>query len=418
MLIALASREHRAFLLEQDQKNLPGIPPRVRSLIIVLSVNTLAASYFIVVLTSYLPQIGVSSGLIGTIVGAEGITLVVAGIPLGMLSDKKGRKWILTISATGLSPVLFILALTTNPYFLLLAGVIAGLAEGGFLATLNATIADQTPDAARDSAFSFSFVLSTVFSGIGFSLPFAFPFLEGLLGISSSEIHRDLLIIFGFLVISTPFTLFFLLRNYKEKMTLDTSASTRGSMKNLIKFSGANSLIGLGAGFIIPLIATWFFLKFAVTDNYSGPLLAVSNITMGLAALVSPRMSKRFGVVRAIVINQGLSTVFMISLAFVGGAALAAGLYVIRAALMNMSSPLSDSFLMGLVPKERRGLASAVNSVVWRLPNSLTTIAGGIILASGNYSLPFELAALFYIVAISLFFAFFKDFKVPTRQVA
>ncbi len=67
---------------------------------------------------------------------------------------------------------------------------------------------------------------------------------------------------------------------------------------------------------------------------------------------------------------------------------------------------------MGLVPRERRGFASALNSVVWRLPNSVTSIFGGAILASGNYSLPFELAAGFYLVAISLFYYFFKNFEI------
>jgi predicted MFS family arabinose efflux permease len=128
-------------------------------------------------------------------------------------------------------------------------------------------------------------------------------------------------------------------------------------------------------------------------------------------------MSRRFGIVRAIVINQGLSTIFMISLVFVTGPIIAAALYVVRAALMNMSSPLSDSFLMGLVPRERRGLASAINSVIWRLPNSVTTIIGGAILASGNYSLPFELATLFYVIAISLFYMFFRNFEVPRSEI-
>ena len=112
--------------------------------------NTLAVGYFIVFLTAYLPQVGISSQLVGEIVGAEGITLVPAGIPLGLLSDRKGRKWILTIGAAGFSPVLFILALTTNPSLLILSGIIAGIAEGGFLATVNATIADQTPISNRE----------------------------------------------------------------------------------------------------------------------------------------------------------------------------------------------------------------------------------------------------------------------------
>jgi MFS family permease len=396
---------------------LSGVPRQVKSLILILSLNTLAAGYFFVFLTAYLLEVGISSLLIGTVVGAEGITIVIAGIPLGLLSDRKGRKWILTISAAGLSPVLFILAFTRNPALLVFAGIIAGVAEGGFLSTVNAMIADQTPTLRRDSAFSFSFVLSTIFSGIGFSLPFTFPFFEAQFGFTSAEMHEDVLVLFAFLVIATPFALFFLLRNFREKTSQESEVSSKGSMKNLAKFSGSNSLIGLGAGFIIPLIATWFGLKFGITDNYSGPLLAVSSITIGLSALLSPRMSRRFGIVRAIVINQGLSTIFMISLVFVTGPIIAAALYVVRAALMNMSSPLSDSFLMGLVPRERRGLASAINSVIWRLPNSVTTIIGGAILASGNYSLPFELATLFYVIAISLFYMFFRNFEVPRSEI-
>ena len=101
----------KAYLLNSSRAGfLSGVPRQVKSLILILSLNTLAVGYFIVFLTAYLPQEGISSGLIGTIIGAEGITMVVVGIPLGLLSDKKGRKWILTFSAAGLSPVLFILA--------------------------------------------------------------------------------------------------------------------------------------------------------------------------------------------------------------------------------------------------------------------------------------------------------------------
>jgi MFS family permease len=382
---------------------------------VVLSVNGLAVGYFTVFLTAYLIEVGVSSSIVGAIVGAEGLTMVIVGVPLGILSDRKGRKWILTVSSAALSPVLFILAFTRNPILLISAGVIIGVAEGGFLSTVNATIADQTPVSRRNSAFALSFVLSAIFSGVGYSIPYSFSYLETILHLTSAQIHEDVLILLAILVIATPFALYAILRNYVETIKYEKLVSPG---RNLIKFSGANSLIGLGAGFIIPLIATWFYLKFGVPDKYSGPLLAISSITIGLSGLLSPRMAKRFGIVRAIVINQGLSTVFMISLVFVGNAGLAATLYIIRAALMNMSSPLADSFLMGIVPRERRGLASAINSVVWRLPNSVTTILGGIILHSGNYALPFELATGFYIVGISLFYIFFRNYDtmIPEKM--
>jgi len=78
---------------------------------------------------------------------------------------------------------------------------------------------------------------------------------------------------------------------------------------------------------------------------------------------------------------------------------------------MNMSSPLADSFLMGIVPSEQRSLASAVNSLVWRLPNSVTTIFGGRIMASGNYGLPIFLATGLYVIGITGFYGVFRDVK-------
>jgi predicted MFS family arabinose efflux permease len=134
-------------------------------------------------------------------------------------------------------------------------------------------------------------------------------------------------------------------------------------------------------------------------------------LTIAFAAVGSAPLAYRYGPVKAIVMTQGLSTVFMFSLAFAGEPLLACVLYLTRSALMNMASPLSDSFLMSIVPKEGRGLASAINSLIWRLPNSATTIVGGMILAAGIYDLPFFLATAFYVVSISLFYRVFKDFK-------
>lgn len=122
-------------------------------------------------------------------------------------------------------------------------------------------------------------------------------------------------------------------------------------------------------------------------------------------------LARKIGSVRAVVLSQGLSLAFMVALAFVWDFRTAAIIYVIRTGLMNMSSPLLDSYLMGIVPPEQRGFASSLNSVIWRIPNSVTTIAGGIILASGNFELPFLLAGAFYIVGISLFYMIFKNVK-------
>ena len=97
--------------------------------------------------------------------------------------------------------------------------------------------------------------------------------------------------------------------------------------------------------------------------------------------------------------------------AFVMNAFAAGGLYLVRAALMNMSAPIGDSFLMGIVAPEQRGLASAVNSIIWRLPNSVTTVLGGILMAAGYLDLPIFLATAFYLASIASFYAVFRNVR-------
>jgi len=66
---------------------------------------------------------------------------------------------------------------------------------------------------------------------------------------------------------------------------------------------------------------------------------------------------------------------------------------------------------MGIVAPEQRGLASAVNSIVWRLPNSVTTILGGILMAGGYYDIPIFLATAFYVASIASFYVVFHNVR-------
>ncbi len=389
------------------------IPRKVRWILYANAFGAVGFGYLIVFITAYLPQVGVSSGGVGLLLGAEGVSMVLSAIPLGIYSDRHGRKGLLLAGSVIVPPSVLVFAFTTDLNWLLIAAVLAGVGEGAFLSTWNAIIADQTSVEQRSAAFSLSFILNNVASGLGLALPFAFPFLEASTGIDAHTIHIEALVLTDAFAFLAPFAFFFLLRGYRETIRPREAREKRMDWRPLLKFSGLNGLIGLGAGFFIPLVPTWFLLKFNVLDTWTGPLLALSNVTIGLAAIASTRLARTYGPVRAIVMAQGLSTVFMFSLAFTTSPVLAAGLYLVRAALMNMSAPIGDAFLMGIIRPEQRGLASAVNSIIWRLPNSVTTIFGGILLGAGFYELPIFLATAFYVASISGFYTVFRR-VVPT----
>ncbi len=388
------------------------VPRRVRLLIYLLSFLTVSQGFYYVIVTAYLPEVGVSGESVGLILGVSAASVVLSAVPLGLLSDRRGRKRVFLLGTMGLPPALLVYAFTNDLAFMLAAAVVVGVAQGAFLTTWNAMIADHTALENRDHAFSLSFVTNIVANGLGGFVFLFFPMISGFTGASMTTVHRGALIFFAGFACLSPISLAYLLRGFEEVRYPRRPKFFRGRKTNLLlEFSFLNGLIGLGAGFIIPLIATWLWLKYGVPDTYSGPLLAVSNMTVGFAALWSAGLARRYGPVKAIALTQGLSTIFMVSLAFVPGAPLAAGLYVIRAALMMMSSPISDSYLMSIIAPEDRGVASAINSIVWRLPNSATTVVGGALLADREFELPFLLAAFFYITSISTFYLVFRHVR-------
>lgn len=401
---------------KSGRKGFTSVPSRVKWLIYLTAFSSMAYGYIIIAITAYLPEMGMSSGDVGLLIGVNGLVFVVSAIPIGMLADRRGKKTIFLLGMIGIPPSILIFAFTSELGLLLVATSIAAVCEGAFASTWNALIADQTTTQNRNQAFSLSFIVGNASFGIGFAVPFLFPPIQAWAGLTSEEIHNYAFVLMAGVAAISPILLWPLLRDYKEVVAQRKGYVRGQSNAILMKFSGVNSLIGLGAGFIIPLIPTWLLLKYGVTDAWSGPLLAVSNITIGLAAILSPRIADRYGVVKAIVVTQAVSTCFMLSLAFVPGAVMAASMYLVRAALMNMAVPLLDSYLMGIIRKEERGFASALNSLIWRLPNSVSTIIGGKMLDDGEYELPFYIATTFYAVGITLFYVTFKNIK-PKEDV-
>ncbi len=388
------------------------VPHTVKAVIWLTSFASLGVGYLMTYAAAYLPKIGLSASDVGLIIGIMSVAAMVAAVPLGLLSDRVGRKKVLLFALLIFPFIMFGFAFTTELWALLVLAALAGVSEGAFLTAWNALIADQTTLENRNPAFALSFIVNASATGIGMALPFFFPYIEGAAGWSSESVHSAAFVVIGLAAVISPIGIFFELRGYHEMARPRSEKHPvlqPRTKKNLIRFSLINGLIGLGAGFIISLIPTWLFLRYDVPDSYSGPLLAVASITMAFASLVSARLAFRYGPVKAITLTQGLSTIFLVMIPLVPGAVLASIAYVIRAMFMNMSAPIADSYLMGIISKEDRGVASAINNIIWRLPNSITTVFGGILLAAGFYDLPFYITTICYVTAISSFYILFKN---------
>jgi len=170
----------------------------------------------------------------------------------------------------------------------------------------------------------------------------------------------------------------------------------------------ASGLIAFGAGMVVPLMSAWLGLQYGISDAVSGPILGLASMVTGAATLAGPWLVKRIGLVRAITVTQGLSTVFMFAIPLSPGYAFAGFTYAVRSFLMNMATPLEQSMIMGIVFEDERSAASGISSAFWSLPNALSRFVGAYLMALGLLAAPFFIAGIFYIVSIMLFWYFFR----------
>ena len=378
----------------------------------------LGLGFLQIVLGAWLVTVGFTAAQAGLLIAAQGISVVLTSIPLGIVSDVYGRKHLLVLGSVVGAVALLVFAVTSNFLYLLSASVALGFAEGASVTTWNALLADLTDNSNRNKVFSMSFIVINVTLGIGLVLPGAFPALQSLTGLTNYALHKETLLILGIAGFFSPLMFYVLLRNHRETHNPERKWSGLANKGTLAKLGFVASTIGFGAGFIIPLVGAWFYYRFNVSDSYSGPILAFSNILIGFSAYASPRLATKFGQMRAIILTTGSSMLFMLSMAFIPVFALAAGVYIVRSALMNMAGPLIDSFSMSIFPAEQRGLVSALSNITFRLPNSLSTYFGGFILGLGLLQLPFFIASAFYITGLAGFYIFFVATKRYAAQIA
>jgi len=400
-----------------------GIPSQARLLIYLSFIPGMVIGLIYFDLSYFLPRVqGLSDFSMGITIGTMAISMVLASFPLGMLADMYGRRKMLILGNLSASLSLIGFALTSNPGLLLLVAIVEGVGEAAFAVSFTALLADKAGDQKRTAAFSLSSVIGWMAGALGASMISSVIVLESA-GLSGAAARIALYITVGIIGLSATPAILKIREPKSSAPSLNLNRRKlfilpKKSGRILLRFTVYSSAIALGAGLFVPLMARWFAQAYDVSDAVSGPVLAVSGILTAVASFIAPRLAIKLGLVRAIVITQGLSTVFM---ALVPGSRtfeIAATLYTIRVFMMNLSNPLSQSLIMGLVSPDERGMASGINAALWRLPNGASLTIGAYLIGIGMLALPFYIATVLYVSAITMFWLLFKDAKLleETRE--
>jgi MFS family permease len=391
-----------------------GIPWQAKLLIYLSFIPNVAIGFIYTDLSYFLVRVqGLAPAPAGFVITVMGLTLVAESLPLGIIADRVGRRKMLVVGNLCASLSLIGFALTTNFYLALVIAILEGTGEASYAVSVTALLAEKAGDDKRTAAFSFIAILGWVASALGsaiISSVFAFQNV----GLGVGQAHVVLWIVVGLLNLSiTPF-----LFRIKEGTTHlgFKGVLPKKSSGVLLKYGAYSVLIAFGAGLFVPIMTYWFSAAYGVPDGVSGPVLGATSLLTAGVVVMSPRLASRLGLVKATVLTQASATVFMVLVPSSPTFAVAATIYTVRYFLSNLSSPLIQSLIMGLVSPEERGMASGIAASIWRLPNSLSTTVGLALIGAGYIALPFYVATVLYVVAISSFWFLFRNARVPEES--
>ena len=195
----------------------------------------------------------------------------------------------------------------------------------------------------------------------------------------------------------------------KEEATLNLKTIMRKGLWFIVRFSAPMALIGFGAGFVVPYFQLYYILKFDVDVSQVAWLFVATQVAMGLSFFLVPNLAERRGSVGTVVLTQSVAVINLALIPFAPIFLMAAPFHLMRMAMMNASTPIQNSLMMGAVRPADRGTAAAVGQLMWTLTNSIGITFAGFVMQNYGLDTPFIIAVSFYTTAVFLFWYWFRN---------
>ncbi|MBI2323940.1 MAG: MFS transporter [Chloroflexi bacterium] len=362
---------------------------------------TVPLGFQMVIVPLYLSRAGLDPAFIGLLFTVSG--LMTAGLVAvsGVLADRFGRSRFL-IAGTALPiPSYMILALTTDPFWLVVAAALGavGLANGAAgaltVSSFDALLAERTSGSERTRVFASAQALWNLALATGAAFA-GVPAMLGAPGTDPLLAYRPAFVVaIVVLVVATLFAL--PLRDLHPASGARAKHwLPRGSVRPIATYSLAIGLLGFGLGIAVQLMPLWLNLRFGSTEADLAPWYSFAQLISIASVVVVPWLDRRFGPSRSVLGMQLVSGAGLALIVIAPVFTVAISLFVMRSFLTNISWPFQQSLLMGAVQPRERASAAGIGFAVWGLANALGPALAGILLATGVLALPLLAGAVAY----------------------
>lgn len=372
-----------------------------------------AMGVFRLLFNFYVLSLGYNEALLGRLITVSSLTALLFALPMGYFADLIGRKNSLLMSGALMSASIVVIVLWPSQGVLYAMNMVSGLGQSLAAVTMAPFLMENSGEKERTYLFSFSSGLqmgmASVGNWIGGYLPTWIGMSRGV-PVVSSEAYAGALLVVS-LTVALGLIPLAMLR------TPRLPHSDRSVFAPLSFASKQPALLGklilpmlvtsIGAGLIMPFMNVFFRQVHNQPDPVIGSLFAWGSLAMGVGLLLAPPLADRMGKIQLVVVTQSLSIPFLIILGFSPIFWMSALAFYSRLALMNMSGPVYQTFVMEHVEPSARATVASLVSMAWNFGWAFSPTISGYLQVQYGFGPPFLGTIILYTISTIMYYAFF-----------
>jgi MFS family permease len=400
-------------VLGEYADNLRKFKPNARLYLLNMVIAGAAMGIFRLLFNFYVLSLGYDQALLGNLVTINSLSALLAALPSGFLADKIGRKASLLIAGALSSFSIFWMVLFPGIAVFYAANILFGLSQSLAAVTMGPFLMENSGEEERTYLFSFSSGLQMASASVGSWIGGYLPTWMGTrLAVSptDSSAYAGALMIIAFVELLGIIPLLFLRSPRLEHSERSVFAPIKYAQQHPVmlgKLILPMLLTSIGAGLIMPFMNVFYRQVHLQPDPVIGALFAWGSLAMGIGLLLAPPLADRYGKIQVVVITQALSIPFLIMMGFSPWFGLSASAYYIRVALMNMSGPVYQTFVMERVDQSARATVASLVSMSWNFGWAFSPMISGWLQVNYGFGPVFLGTIILYSVSIYLYWAFF-----------
>ncbi|HEX7619685.1 MAG TPA: MFS transporter [Anaerolineales bacterium] len=371
----------------------------------------------------YVLSLNMDANIAGQLASVNSTTALVLAVPMGYLADILGRKKSLIISGVTVSLAIAGMVIWPMKGILFAMAGLLGAAQSLSAVTMMPFLLENSGEQERTYLFSLGsgaqMTASFVGNSIGGNLPTWIATRQGISPTSSAAYAGALAIVAALSTFGlVPY--FFMKIRHLEKSERALFAPFAYAAKKpamLGKLILPILVTSIGAGLLMPFMNIFFRVAYHKPDPVIGNLLAWGALAMGVGLLIAPILADRLGKIQVVVISQGLSIPFLALLGFAPWFWLSGAAYYIRIALMNMSSPVYQTFVMEHTEPEARATVASLVNMANNFGRAFSPSVSGWMQVNYGFGPVYSGVLVLYTISVYLYWKFFWSSKKATVPI-